>query len=167
MQGQRGQKNHIGLYSKNMKINSLAFNNGKSIPSQYTCDGEGVNPELVFSDVPTGAKSLALIMDDPDSPTGIWTHWLLWNISPNIKEISEGKVPRGAVQGETTFGASHYGGPCPGKGNHRYFFKLYALDTMLNIPAGTVKDKFIEIMKGHIIAEAEMYGWYERKKQDN
>lgn len=150
-----------------MNIKSPTFNNGKSIPSQYTCDGEGVNPELVFSDVPTGAKSLALIMDDPDSPTGIWTHWLLWNISPNIKEISEGKVPRGAVQGETTFGASHYGGPCPGKGNHRYFFKLYALDTMLNIPAGTVKDKFIEIMKGHIIAEAEMYGWYERKKQDN
>ena len=167
MQGQRGQKNHIGLYSKNMKINSLAFNNGKSIPSQYTCDGEGVNPELVFSDVPTGAKSLALIVDDPDSPTGIWTHWLLWNIPPSIKEIAEGKVPRGAVQGETTFGASRYGGPCPGKGNHRYFFKLYALDTMLNIPAGTVKDKFIEIMKGHIIAEAEMYGWYERKKQDN
>ena len=150
-----------------MNIKSPTFNNGKSIPSQYTCDGEGVNPELVFSDVPTGAKSLALIMDNPDSPTGIWTHWLLWNISPNIKEISEGKVPRGAVQGETTFGASHYGGPCPGKGNHRYFFKLYALDTMLNIPAGTVKDKFIEIMKGHIIAEAEMYGWYERKKQDN
>jgi len=112
-----------------MNIKSPTFNNGKSIPSQYTCDGEDINP--------------------------------------SIKEIAEGKVPRGAVQGETTFGASRYGGPCPGKGNHRYFFKLYALDTMLNIPAGTVKDKFIEIMKGHIIAEAEMYGWYERKKQDN
>ncbi len=150
-----------------MTIKSSAFNNGKSIPSQYTCDGKDINPQLMFSDVPESAKNLALVMDDPDSPTGIWTHWLLWNISPNTKEISEGKVPRGAIQGETTFGVSHYGGPCPGKGNHRYFIKLYALDTILNIPAGTVKDKLIETMKGHIIAEAEMYGWYERKKQDN
>lgn len=147
-----------------MTIKSSAFNNGKSIPSQYTCDGEDTNPQLMFSDVPESAKSLALIMDDPDSPTGIWTHWLLWNISPNTKEIFEGKVPRGALQGETTFGAAHYGGPCPGKGNHRYFFKLYALDTVLNVKAGTGKDALVDAMKGHILTETEMYGWYERKK---
>lgn len=149
-----------------MKINSPAFNNGKSIPEQYTCDGKDINPQLVFSDVPASAKSLALIIDDPDSPTGIWTHWLLWNILPNTKEISEGKVPRGAVQGKTNFGAATYGGPCPGKGNHRYFFKLYALDTMLTIPAGSGKEVLVEAMKGHILSEAEMYGWYERKKQN-
>ena len=146
-----------------MNIKSPAFNNGKSIPSQYTCDGEDINPELVFSDVPTGAKSLALIMDDPDSPTGIWTHWLLWNIPPTTKEINEGKVPRGVVQGETTFGAAHYGGPCPGKGNHRYFFKLYALDTILDLSTGSEKDTLVEAMKGHIVSEAEMYGWYESR----
>lgn len=147
-----------------MTIKSLAFNNGKSIPSQYTCDGEDTSPQLMFSDVPAGAKSLALIMDDPDSPTGIWTHWLLWNISPTTKEIGEGKIPRGAVQGETTFGASRYGGPCPGKGNHRYFFKLYALDTILNIKVGAEKEALVDAMKGHILTETEMYGWYERKK---
>lgn len=160
-----GQKSRIVSFLKNiMVIKSPAFNNGKSIPAHYTCDGKDINPELIFSDVPADAKSLALIMDDPDSPTGIWTHWLLWNISPNIKEIAEGKVPRGIMQGETTFGAPHYGGPCPGKGNHRYFFKLYALDTILDIPAGSGKDTLVEAMKGHIISEAELYGWYERKK---
>src|SRR3989338_7500309 len=143
-----------------VSIQSLCFLMTPS-PSQAYCDailfpllnasdGEGVNPELVFSDVPTGAKSLALIMDNPDSPTGIWTHWLLWNIPPTTKEINEGKVPRGVVQGETTFGASHYGGPCPGKGNHRYFFKLYALDGALTIPTGSKKDTLMEAIKGHI-----------------
>ncbi|MBI5817281.1 MAG: YbhB/YbcL family Raf kinase inhibitor-like protein [Candidatus Yonathbacteria bacterium] len=149
-----------------MKISSSAFNNGKSIPEQYTCDGENMNPALMLSDLPKSAKSLALIIDDPDSPTGVWTHWLLWNISPTIKEIGEGKVPRGAVQGETTFGSTHYGGPCPGKGNHRYFFKLYALDTAFDLPAGSEKDKLMEAMKSHILSETEMYGWYERKKQN-
>lgn len=125
-----------------------------------------MNPALMLSDLPKSAKSLALIIDDPDSPTGVWTHWLLWNISPTIKEIGEGKVPRGAVQGETTFGSTHYGGPCPGKGNHRYFFKLYALDTAFDLPAGSEKDKLMEAMKSHILSETEMYGWYERKKQN-
>lgn len=148
-----------------MKISSPVFDNGKSIPSRYTCDGENINPQLVFSDVPASAKSLALIVDDPDSPTGIWTHWLLWNIPQNTKEIGEGKIPRGAVQGETTFGAAHYGGPCPGKGNHRYFFKIYALDIILSLPATSEKDALIKAMKGHIIAEAEMYGWYESRSR--
>ena len=148
-----------------MKINSPVFNNGKSIPEQFTCDGKDINPQLVFSDVPANTKGLALIMDDPDSPTGTWTHWLLWNISPNTKERGEGKIPRGAVQGKTNFGAAAYGGPCPGKGNHRYFFKLYALDVMLTIPAGSGKDILVEAMKGHILSEAEMYGWYESRSR--
>ncbi|MDO8572664.1 MAG: YbhB/YbcL family Raf kinase inhibitor-like protein [bacterium] len=147
-----------------MEIHSPIFKSGDDIPPQYTCDGEDINPPLTFDAIPVDAKSLVIIMDDPDSPTGTWTHWLLWNISPNTKEIGEGSVPRGAVQGGTTFGASGYGGPCPGHGKHRYFFKCYALDVVLDIPEGSKKEILMESMKGHILAEAEMYGCYQRKK---
>lgn len=148
-----------------MEIHSPIFKSGDDIPPQYTCDGEDINPPLTFDAIPVDAKSLVLIMDDPDSPTGTWTHWLLWNISPTIKEVGEGSVPRDAVQGETTFSATRYGGPCPGKGNHRYFFKLYALDSMVNLPVGSGKDRLMDAMKGHILAETEMYGWYESRSR--
>lgn len=147
-----------------MQITSPEFKNGAQIPKRYTCDSKNINPELLFSDIPAGAKSLVLIMDDPDSPTGVWNHWLVWNISPDIHEIQEGNVPSGALEGKTTFGEIGYGGPCPHKGRHRYFFKLYALDTVLGISAGVSKEVLINAMKAHILTEAELLGTYERKK---
>lgn len=148
-----------------MKIKSEAFEDGGLIPSKYTCDGENIIPPLLFSDVPERAKSLVLVMDDPDSPTGTWNHWTVWNIDPKTIGIPEGLVPERAMEGKTTFGDIGYGGPCPGKGRHRYFFKLYALDTELKLPAGSPKETLIEAMMGNIIAEAETHGVYERKKQ--
>lgn len=145
-----------------MKIKSEAFENGEVIPSKYTCDGENIIPPLVFSEVPEKAKSLVLIMDDPDSPTGIWTHWTVWNINPKVIGIPEGFVPEEAMEGKTTFGDIGYGGPCPGKGRHRYFFKLYALDTELKIPPGSSRETLTEAMNGRIVAEAETYGVYSR-----
>lgn len=148
-----------------MKIKSEAFEDGGFIPSKYTCDGENVIPPLLFSDIPGKAKSLVLIMDDPDSPTGTWNHWTVWNIDPKIVGIPEGMVPEGVMEGKTTFGDIGYGGPCPGNGRHRYFFKLYALNTELKLLAGSPKETLIESMMGNIIAEAEMFAFYERKKQ--
>ncbi len=149
-----------------MKIESKAFENGGVIPSKYTCDGENIIPPIVFSDVPETAQSLVLIMDDPDSPTGTWTHWTVWNINPKIIGIPEGMTPEGVMEGKTTFGDIGYGGPCPGRGRHRYFFKLYALSTELKIPPGSPKDILVEAMKGCIIAEAEMFGIYEKKRNE-
>ena len=110
-------------------LKSPAFENGAEIPSRYTCDGENINPTLIIENVPEGVKSLVLIMDDPDATGGAtWDHWLLWNIPPETKEISENSVPAGAIQGKTSWGTNKYGGPCPPKGSspHRYMFKLYA-----------------------------------------
>lgn len=149
-----------------MKIKSEAFENGGIIPSKYTCDGENIIPPLVFSDVPDAAKSLVLIMDDPDSPVGTWTHWTAWNINQKIKGIPEGMVPEGVMEGKTTFGDIGYGGPCPGKGRHRYFFKLYALNTELKLPPGSQKEELIEAIKGRIIDEAEMFATYEKKRNE-
>lgn len=150
-----------------MDIKTNAFKNGKEIPARYTCDGVNINPPLTISDVPEDAKALALIVDDPDSFAGVWTHWLAWNIPPETKEIGEGSVPKGAIEGVTSFSTTGYGGPCPQKGNHRYFFKLYALDAVLDLQSGAAKEELIESMRGHILTEAEVYGHYERKKQDS
>jgi len=146
----------------NMKIESTAFQNNQSIPSLYTCDGANINPPLTFSDIPAGAKSLALIMDDPDAPMGTWDHWIIFNIPPETKEIKEGLVPEG-VLGVTSFRKTGYGGPCPPDREHRYFFKLYALDTILNLPEGSSKKEVEVAMSGHIIAQAELVGKYNRK----
>jgi Raf kinase inhibitor-like YbhB/YbcL family protein len=113
-----------------MKLASPSFENGQKIHPKFTCEGENVNPKLIISDVPKNAKSLCLVVDDPDSPSGTWTHWLVWNIPPDTKEISENSVP--GTEGANTFGEIGYGGPCPGVGEHRYFFKLFALDTTLD-----------------------------------
>lgn len=145
-----------------MKIESPSFNSGENIPTKYTCDGENIIPPLVFSEVPEKARSLVLIMDDPDSPTGVWTHWTIWNINPKVIGVPEGLVPEGAMEGKTTFGDIGYGGPCPGKGSHRYFFKLYALDTELKIPPGSARETLVEAIKGRVVAEAETYGLYSR-----
>lgn len=146
-----------------MKISSPAFKHNETIPSKYTCDGADVNPALVIERVPAEAKSLALIMDDPDAPRGTWVHWVVWNVNPKIKEITENTVPDGGKQGMNDFRKHDYGGPCPPSGTHRYFFKLYALDTILDIGPNTTKAQLESAMKNHIIAQTETIGLYKRK----
>lgn len=147
----------------NMEISSPAFTHNGSIPAQYTCDGDDKSPPLRISGVPRGAKSLALIHDDPDAPMGTWVHWLLWNINPLTEEIEENGVPPGAIEGTTSWGNTGYGGPCPPSGTHRYFFKLYALDTILDLPSSADMAKLEEAMASHILAKSELIGLYSRR----
>lgn len=149
---------------ESMKISSPDFKQGGSIPARYTCDGENVNPSVSISGVPAGAKSLVLIVDDPDAPHGTWTHWLLWNISPGTDEIATGSAPGGAVQGVNDFSKNTYGGPCPPSGTHRYFFKLYALDKILDIPESSKRKALDHALQGHVIAETEYMGTYSRSR---
>lgn len=145
-----------------MKLTSPAFENNQEMPSEYTCDGANIVPELNILEVPENAKSLALIMDDPDAPAGTWVHWIVWNIPPNTKTIAKGTEPQG-TQGITSFGKVGYGGPCPPFGTHRYFFKLYALDITLDLKEGSTKEKLEAVMDGHIIEKTELMGPYKRK----
>jgi Raf kinase inhibitor-like YbhB/YbcL family protein len=115
------------------RISSPAFKHNDHIPPKYTCDGADVNPPLVIENTPAGTKSLALIVDDPDAPGGMWVHWVVWNIDPAVAAIKENSVPSGAQQGINDFRSRNYGAPCPPSGTHRYFFKLYALDTTLTL----------------------------------
>ena len=147
-----------------MKISSPNFSNNEFIPSEFSCEGKDINPELYIEDVPKEAKSLVLIVDDPDAPMGTWTHWTLWNISPDTKVIKSGEVPQGAVEGKTDFGRPGWGGPCPPKGNaHKYFFKLFALDTLLDLKQGASHKDLEKAMEGHILDKAELIGLYQRK----
>lgn len=144
-----------------MKIKSV-FNDKERIPSRYTCDGKNINPPLEFIDVPKNAKSLVLTADDPDSPSGIFTHWIVWNIPPNTRSIKENSVPAGAKEGMNDFGNVGYGGPCPHSGTHRYRFALYALDAELNSSREMTKNNVENAMKGHIIDRAILTGLYSR-----
>lgn len=145
-----------------MKIESPVFENNRKIPAKYTCDGANINPPFIISGTPENAKSLVLIVDDPDAPAGTWVHWTLWNLDPALKEIEEDSVPEG-IEGVTSFGKPGYGGPCPPSGTHRYFFKLYALDTILSISEISDKKVLEEAMKEHILASTEIVGLYSRK----
>lgn len=147
-----------------MKITSSAFKHNEKIPVKYTCDGENVNPPLEISDVPSNASTLALIMDDPDAPSGTWAHWLVWNIPPSASSIMENSVPESAMQGKTSFGNNRYGGPCPPSGAHRYFFKLYALDTKLRLPSYSEAKDLEQALQGHILRQAELVGVYGRNR---
>jgi hypothetical protein len=151
-----------------MELKSSAFTAGEMIPKKYTCDGPDVSPPLNWSDVPAGAKSLALIADDPDAPMGTWVHWVAWNIPPNARGLEEGvpkkdSHPNGMKQGTTDFRSIGYGGPCPPSGTHRYFFKLYALDTSLNLPPSTTKKDLEKGMQGHLLQQVELMGKYARR----
>ena len=146
-----------------MKLESPVFPNNDKIPSKYTCDGMNVNPPLKISEVPAAAKSLVLILDDPDAPSGDFVHWTVWNIAPATVEIQEDSVPAGAVQGSTDFGSSGYGGPCPPSGAHHYQFKLYALDTVLNIPQSSKKKDIEQAINAHVLDQALLVGLYQRK----
>ena len=144
-------------------ISSPAFKHNDHIPAKYTCDGADVSPPLLIANVPPAAKSLALIVDDPDAPAGTWVHWVLWNIDPKTTDLAENAVPSGAQQGLNDFRSHSYGGPCPPSGTHRYFFKLYALDSTLTLGANSTKAALEKAMKGHILAQTELIGLYKRK----
>mgnify|MGYP002621463033 FL=1 len=144
-----------------MNISSSAFSHNGNIPSRFTCDGANVSPPLTFSQVPAEAQSLVLIVDDPDAPAKTWVHWIVWNIDPSSSGVEEGTAPQG-VQGTTDFGQTNYGGPCPPSGTHRYFFKLYALDTKLELDSSATKPDLEAAMESHILTQAELIGLYEK-----
>lgn len=154
-----------------MQITSAAFENGGRIPEKYTCDGENINPPLAFFGVPDNAKSLALIMNDPDvpldiKPDGNYTHWIVWNIPPDVKKIEEGNLP-GGIEGKNSSGGVGYTGPCPPDKEHRYFFTLYALDKELNVdPETTIREELLSLMRGHIINSHELMGVYGAKHNE-
>ena len=152
------------ISQENMKITSSVFEAYQLIPLKYTCDGEDINPPLTIEGVPAKAKSLVLIVDDPDSPSGNWDHWLVWNIDPQTKEIKENSVPLKAILGTNDFNKLEYGGPCPGSGTHRYSFRVYALDNILNLEKGAGKSALEKAMASHILAQAELIGKYGRAK---
>jgi len=146
-----------------IKVTSSAFHEGGNIPSKFTCDVSDTSPPLQIAGVPSGAKSLVLIVDDPDAPGGLFTHWLAWNIPPQTGSIAEGSAPKGA-QGANDFGKSGYRGPCPPPGTHRYSFKIFALDRELELGSGAKRSQVDAAMKGHVIAHGELVGRYARKK---
>ncbi|MBN1697635.1 MAG: YbhB/YbcL family Raf kinase inhibitor-like protein [Spirochaetales bacterium] len=143
-----------------MTLTSSAFTDSARIPSRYTCDGDDVNPPLSVADVPSGAKSLALIVDDPDAPAGTWVHWVVYDI-PVISRIGENSVP--GKQGRNNLGKLDYGGPCPPAGTHRYYFRLYALDFSPDKREGLTKKELMNVMSGHILGKAELMGVYSRR----
>jgi len=158
----------IGGKNMEIKITSTAFEEGGMIPEKYTCDGIDVSPPLAWASVPEGTKTLALICDDPDAPLGTWVHWVLFNIPANINELPENIPPdkeleNGAKQGRNGFRKIGYGGPCPPRGTHRYYFKLYALDTELDLKAGVKKKKLLKAMEGHILCKGQLMGRYKRR----
>jgi Raf kinase inhibitor-like YbhB/YbcL family protein len=145
-----------------MNITSSAFQKGGNIPPKFTCNGSDTSPALQITGVPSEAKSLVLIADDPDAPSGLFTHWLIWNIPPQTNSISEGIAPKG-VHGTNDFGRSDYKGPCPPSGSHKYSFKVFALDRELNLRGGAKRSQLDAAMNGHIIAQGELMGRYARK----
>ena len=142
-----------------MKLKSSEFEHNKFIPKKFTCEGADVNPALIIEDIPANAKSLALIVDDPDAPMGTWVHWVVFDI-PTVSGIEENSIP--GKQGRNDFGRKNYGGPCPPSGIHRYFFKIYALDTNLNLKEGISKEELEKAMHGHILDKAELIGLYKK-----
>jgi Raf kinase inhibitor-like YbhB/YbcL family protein len=167
------ESEQVGLRAKggkdmDIKITSPAFENEGLIPAKYTCDGDDISPPLQWEAVPEGTKSIALISDDPDAPVGTWVHWVLFNLPPDTRELAESippdkTLPNGAKQGTTDFGRIGYGGPCPPSGTHRYFFKIYALDTELDLQADARKRDLLKAMEGHILAEGQLIGKYKRR----
>jgi len=160
--------NSEGAKKMDIKITSSAFEEGGLIPSKYTCDGADISPPLRWESVPEGTKSIALISDDPDAPMGTWVHWVLFNLPADTRELAENippdkTLPNGARQGTTDFRRIGYGGPCPPSGTHRYFFKLYALDTELALEAGADKKSLLKAMEGHVLGQGQLIGKYKRK----
>ncbi|MFA5143884.1 MAG: YbhB/YbcL family Raf kinase inhibitor-like protein [Candidatus Omnitrophota bacterium] len=165
---------HGAVYSKGegpvkLSVTSSAFKDEEAIPGKYTCDGKDVSPPLAWSDIPPGTRSVALICDDPDAPRGTWVHWVIFNMPPQSKGLVE-NVPGeevladGSVQGVNDSRQIGYGGPCPPSGVHRYYFKVYALDTMISLAPGATKKDLEGAMAGHILADGQIMGRYSRKR---
>lgn len=151
-----------------LKLTSTAFAPGQPIPAKYTCDGEDISPPLDWQDPPEKAKSFALIVDDPDAPAGTWVHWVLYNLPAESRNLPQAVPPDAAMadggkNGKNSWKRLGYGGPCPPGGTHRYFFKLYALDTVLELDDGPGKDQLAQAMEGHILAQTDLMGTYARK----
>ena|SRR5688572_1190374 len=148
------------LQTQTLTVTSPDFEHEGEIPSQFTCDGDDSNPTLNIDGIPEGTKSLAIIMEDPDVPLTTFNHWIVWNIEPS-ETIEANSIP--GVQGNNSLGKNSYLGPCPPGGTHRYFFKVYALNAMLDIDEDSKKGELEEAMKGRILAQGEIMGWYQRK----
>ena len=157
----------VGIFNLNaassISITSSSFQAGGDIPAKFTCNGTNVSPELQISGVPNEAKSLVLIVDDPDAPRGLFTHWIVWNIDPKTTRIAEKSAPATGVQGTNDFGKPNYGGPCPPSGTHRYFFKIFALDAKLELKPGARRGELDAAMRGHVLAQGELMGRYSHK----
>lgn len=151
-----------------IELTSTAFRDGQPIPRVYTGDDRDVSPPLKWTEPPPGTESFALVCEDPDAPRKTWVHWVLFNLPPEARELAEGvppqqALPDGAVQGKNDFGTLGYGGPAPPRGKpHRYFFKLSALDTRLELPAGATRDQLLAALRGHVLAEGQLMGTYSR-----
>ncbi len=157
----------FGREGGSMTLQTSAFSHGEAIPREYSCDGDNVSPSLRWSDAPDGAKSFALIMDDPDAPGGTFVHWVYYDIPSSVQELPKAVDNKtqpsvGGTQGKNSFGKVGYGGPCPPGGEHRYYFKLYALDSVLDLEPGISKDELLRAMEGHILEETQLMGTYTR-----
>jgi hypothetical protein len=148
-----------------MQIQSSVIKQGNKIPQKYTCDGENLSPPLEFIGVPKNTKSLVLICDDPDAPMGTWIHWVVFNINPRTRNVAENSVPQGGIEGVTSFGSKKYGGPCPPSGEHRYFFKLFALKEKLDLKSDATMSEIEKAIEENLIAQAELMGVYERSEE--
>ena len=153
---------------RTIKVSSAAFAEGEMIPKKYTADGPDMSPALAFDGIPEGAESMALICDDPDAPAGTWVHWVLFNLPPDTRSLPEAIAPQkerddGSRQGANGFGKIGYGGPAPPSGVHRYYFKVYALDRILDLDPGATKGHLLRAMEGHILAEGRLMGRYTRQ----
>lgn len=153
-----------------LQVSTNAFQPGTEIPQKFTCSGEDLSPEISWTDLPEGTQSVAVIVDDPDAPVGTWTHWMVYDLPPSIQKLAQER-PRtaslddGGLQGKNDFGNLGYNGPCPPPGKpHRYFFKVYALDQKLEIPAGATRKALDEALKGHVLAEGEVMGTFARSR---
>ncbi|MGC9502358.1 MAG: YbhB/YbcL family Raf kinase inhibitor-like protein [Baaleninema sp.] len=161
--GDRATLDTVDETLPDMNLTSTAFTANTAIPQKYTCDGQDLSPPLNWEAPPEGTQSLALIVDDPDAPIGTFVHWVVFDIPSDTRQIAEGRAPNGRF-GKNDFGKQKYGGPCPPGGTHRYFFKLYALDTTLGLEAGVTKAKVLEAMEGHVLAQGELVGIYSRQR---
>jgi Raf kinase inhibitor-like YbhB/YbcL family protein len=154
----------VGIFDMNaassISITSPSFQAGGDIPARFTCDGTNVSPALQIGGVPNEAKSLVLIVDDPDAPRGLFTHWIIWNIDAKTTRVAENSAPTDGVQGTNDFGKRNYGGPCPPSGTHRYFFKIFALGTKLELKPGARRAELDAAMRGHVLAQGELMGRY-------
>lgn len=149
------------MANNQLKLLSTVFSHNGPIPQLYTCEGKNINPPLKVENAPDGTKTLAIIVEDPDAPRGTFDHWVVWNISPNEAIAEESKA---GINGINGFGKTGYGGPCPPSGEHRYFFRVFALDDELDLLAGSKKEELLDAMKGHVLASAELMGVYQKHK---